>query len=98
MQPAEHIKKIKAAIHQLNRDGHILEPEQFVAVSDLVAAVRLLQVDFEALVDVAGLLGKTFVWHPKENGTNTTPKLEREISAGEEIEENVGEDKDGEND
>lgn len=98
MEPAEHIKEIKAAIHRLNRDGHILEPEEFVAVSDLATAVRLLQVDFEALVDVAGLLGKTFVWHPKDTETNTTPKLEREISAGEEIEENDDKDKDGEND
>ncbi len=98
MEPAEHIREIKAAIHRLNRDGHIVEPEQFVAVIDLVDYVERLQTAFETLVSAAGRLEKTIVWHPAGTQTTLTPKLQREISAGEEIEENDSEDKDIEND
>jgi len=98
VEPAEHIQEIKAAIHRLNRDGHIVEPEQFVTVTDLVDYVERLQAAFETLISAAGRLGKTFVWHPAGTQTILTPKLQRETSAGEEIEEADDKDKDIEDD
>ena len=98
MEPVEHIREIKAAIHRLNRDGHIIEPEQFVAEIDLMDYIERLQTAFETLISAAGRLEKTFVWHPAGTQTTLTPKLQREISAGEEIEEADDKDKDIDND
>lgn len=98
MEPVEHIREIEAAIHRLNREGHIIEPEQFVEVTDLVRYVERVRLDFEALIDAAGRLGKTFIWHPTGTGASLTPLIMGEITAGEEIEENDDKDKDSEND
>ena len=86
MNPADHIKEIKNAICKLNRDGHITEADQYIAVDDLKHYVRALNEDFENLEEAVLRLQKTMKWHQKLKDT-LTPHISNEITAGEELED-----------
>lgn len=86
MEPADHIKEIKAAVRKINIEGHITQSDQYVAVSDLLDYVAALNVAFENLEGAVMKLGKTIEWH-KFIGNTLSKHINGEITAGEEIEE-----------
>lgn len=85
MKPSDHIKEIKAAIRKINKEGHIAQCDQYVAVSDMQDCVNALNDAFENLEGAISRLGKTIKWHEILNDS-TTPHIYGEITAGEAIE------------
>lgn len=84
MKPADHINEILKAIHVLNKEGHVVQCDQFVTMCDAIDLAEKLKEDYYNLESAVHQLGKTLEWHSesKEKGTglNTT-------SVGEVIEE-----------
>ena len=46
-EPFEHIKVIMDELQDLQTDGHITEPDEFVAINDVEVAVHALRRSFE---------------------------------------------------
>ncbi len=84
MKPTDHITEILKTIHALNKEGHILQSDQFVAMCDVIALAEKLREDYYNLESAVHQLGKTIQWHDvpqqKDSGPNIT-------SVGEVIEE-----------
>lgn len=90
MNPADHIKEIKAAIRKINKEGHIAQADQYIAMSDLRICVNSLNDVFESLEGAALKLQKTIEWHKVINDT-AVPPISGEVTAGEEVTENESE-------
>ena len=81
MTPADHIKIIEEAIHYLNKDGHILEGDQFVADVDVKAFVEKLKEAYYNLDAAVHRLGRTIEWHKDLKSINSD--FDKGTSAGE---------------
>ncbi len=84
MLPADHIDEILKAIHALNKDGHVVQCDQWARICDVLTLAEKLKDDYYNLESAVRKLGKTLQWHsgPKEKGNGPNMK-----SAGEVIEE-----------
>ena len=87
MKTADHIKEIKNAIRSLNKDGHITEVDQYMAMIELKDCVNVLKESFENLEGAISALGKTMKWHENSKNVSTPYYFPNEVSAGEELEE-----------
>lgn len=43
----EHLENMEFEIHRINQDGHVIEPDEFVAVNDIGLAVHEARKVFE---------------------------------------------------
>jgi hypothetical protein len=48
MKPIEHVEEIEDAIHQINHEGHIRAPDEFVAMDALQKSVHALRCAIES--------------------------------------------------
>ena len=89
MTPQDHIEKIRAAVHELNMDGHIVEPDEFVAVTDLYENLYILSKTFECVESLCSDLAKSLDRYPNQY-VRLGQKLIGEISAGEVVDDEKG--------
>lgn len=71
MEPVDHIKAIEKAIHLLNKEGHILEADQFTADVDIKACVEKLKKAYYDLDAAVHRLGETIEWHEEFKSVDT---------------------------